>query len=132
MNSSCGTFGADIATLEFFGAGGAFASFDLVEGANIRDHYDGYYCNTIADGTPSASFDGGVRLDRQTFVLPTSFAGDTLTQISFIGTSTSALAGAAFLAAMTVESVPEPSSLILCAIAAISLMAYAWRRTRMM
>jgi hypothetical protein len=133
MNSNFGAFGSNIATLEFKGAGGAFASFDLIEGVNIRDHCNAWFCNSIADGTPSASFGGDVRLDRQTFVLPSSFANDTLTQINFIGHGDlTGSGGMAFLAAMTVAtSVPEPSSFALLGIGGCGLLAYAWRKRRL-
>jgi hypothetical protein len=135
MNSAYGELGENIATLQFKGAGGAFASFDLIEGTNIRDHYDGdnysgYYCDSVADGTPSVGFGGGVHFDRQTFVLPSSFANDTLTEINFIGHSVSPYPdGRAFLAAMTVETaVPEPSGLVLLGIAALGALGWFWHR----
>lgn len=131
MNSSCGSPGANIATLEFKGASGATASFDLIEGTNIRDHYcNGIYCNTIAAGTPTAIFDS-VRLDRQTFSLPASFASDTLTQIKFTGhASSDPSIGRAFLAAMTVSTIPEPGSLTLLALGLAGVLAYAWRKCK--
>ena len=105
MNSQFGSIGADIATIEFVGAHGADATFDLVEGTNIRDHFNDGYNNVIAPGTPSATFVGSngdtVRLDRQTFVLPSSFANDTLSQIIFTGHGDD-FGGNAFLAAVTV------------------------------
>ena len=103
MNSQFGTFGADIATIEFKGAHGADATFELVEGTNIRDHFNGGFNNVIDPSIPSATFVGSngdtVRLDRQEFVLPASFADDTLTQIIFTGHGGSE--GNAFLAGVT-------------------------------
>jgi PEP-CTERM motif len=125
MNSSFGAFGEDIATIEFHGAGGAFASFELVEGVNIRDHFDGGFNNVIAPGTPSASFgpNDEVRLDRQTFLLPVAFATDTLTHIILTSHNGDNFAnGQAFLAAATVETgetasaVPEPATMTLVAL----------------
>src|SRR5262249_29451347 len=111
MNSAWGSFGADIATLEFKGAHGADASFDLVEGVNIRDHFNGGFNNTIAPGTPSANF-GSDRLDEQTFVLPSSFANDTLKEIILTGHG-GFPQGAAFLAGLTVATASGPSALVL-------------------
>ena len=63
--------GDTVGTVEVKGTGGADAVFNLVEGTNIRDFNNDGYNNTIAPGTPSASFGSGqVRLDMQTFVLP--------------------------------------------------------------
>jgi len=103
MNSAYGVLGANNATLDFVGAGGAFASFDLVQGVNIRDHYNGFYNNTIAPGTPSAQWGGGaVRLDRQTFNLPAAFQNDLLTHIVFHGHG-NVPDGNAFMAAISVS-----------------------------
>jgi len=76
IESAFGSYGADI----FKGAGGASASFHLIEGTNVRDYNNSIWNNIIAPGTPSADFPP-FRLDRQTFVLPRSFRGDVLTQI---------------------------------------------------
>jgi hypothetical protein len=109
MNSAYGAYGQNIATLEFYGSDGAFASFDLIEGSNIRDHFNGMYCNAIAAGTPTANYGPGdcVRLDRQTFTLPSSFADEILTQIVFKSYGND-WAGQPFLAAVTVETRPVP------------------------
>src|SRR5262249_797931 len=69
-------------------------------GTNIRDHFNGSFNNFIAPGAPSATF-GSDRLDEQTFVLPASFAGDTLTDIIVTGHGGNPQ-GEAFLAAVTV------------------------------
>jgi hypothetical protein len=130
MNSGYGVYGEDIATVEFWGSGGAFASFDLIEGTNIRDHYNGTHNNIIAAGTPSASFgSGAVRLDRQTFTLPGSFSSDTLTQIVLKGHGGNPQ-GEAFLAAVTTEApvpVPVPGAVLL---GAIGLSFAGWRLER--
>ncbi len=107
MNSIYGTLGANIASIEFLAAGGADATFDLVEGTNIRDHYNDGNNNTIAPGTPSATF-GSDRLDRQTFTLPAAFASDTLTEI-ILTTNGGNPQGQAFLAAITVSTVSGPA-----------------------
>ena len=58
INSFFGQAGFLDGALEFFGTGGAYAKFNLVQGTNIRDYdNDGLYDNDIASGTlpqPSA------------------------------------------------------------------------------
>ena len=69
INSTYGVAGDTVGTVEVKGTGGADADFNLVEGTNIRDYNNDGYNNTIAPGTPSASFGSGqIRLDMQTFV----------------------------------------------------------------
>jgi hypothetical protein len=104
INSGFGQLGYTAGSVEFIGTGGADATFDLVEGQNIRDHNNFVFNNTIAPGTPSVYFGGGqVRLDRQTFVLPSSFAGQTLTDIRLSGFGDNPT-GEPFLAAVTVAT----------------------------
>ncbi len=87
INSAAGENGANAGTIEFRGTGGADVTFNLVEGTNIRDYNNDGYNNTIASGTPSLSYGNGqVRLDMQTFVLPSAFANGRLTDIIFSDT----------------------------------------------
>ena len=80
----------------------------MVEGTNIRDHYNGFYNNTATDLFGTAQFNGGVRLDAQYFALPSQFAASPLTTITFSGGNGG---GEPFLAAVTVSSaVPEPAT----------------------
>ena len=113
INSAYGTAGDTVGTVEVKGTGGADAIFDLVEGTNIRDHDNGGYNNTIAPGTPSASFGNGqVRLDMQTFTLPSAFATARITDI--ILTSSGGIPqGEPFLAAATVTTASGPAQLVL-------------------
>ena len=75
INSAFGSAGANNGTLEFVGMNGAFASFTLIQGVNIRDHFNGAFVNFLSDPTVvTANFAGDVRLDRQTFQLPNAFA----------------------------------------------------------
>ncbi len=104
INSFYGAPGTLLGTIEFIGTGGAQASFDLVEGMNVRDFNNGVFVNTVSQALPSISFAGGQgRLDRQSFDLPASFLGQTLTEIRLTGIA-GALAGRPFLAAATVVS----------------------------
>ncbi len=138
MNSAWGKAGANIGTLEFVGSGGATASFSLVEGTNIRDHFNDGFNNT-ATNVVSATF-GNDRLDRQTFTLPSAFAGQTLTEIRFInnGSGTAGGTGQPFLAAITVQTgaasggnvIPLPGAALLCALGS-ALAGWRFRRRRL-
>ncbi len=108
MNSGWGQNGAQNGRLEFYGTNGAFASFNLVQGINIRDHWTAYN-QVITDPTiVTTNFGGGTRLDRQTFTLPSSFLTETLTEVRLVATNPGNPQGAVFLAAATVE-VPVPA-----------------------
>jgi hypothetical protein len=133
INSAFGTAGAVNGRVEFVGTGGAFASFDLTQGFNIRDYFNNVFNNVVTDPTiVTANFGGGVRLDRQTFVLPASFATETLTEIRLIGTNAGNPQGEPFLVGATVgtAAVPEPSSLALAGVGGLGLVGYVWRRRR--
>ena len=135
INSAFGSFASVIGHIDFIGTGGAFATFNLVEGVNVRDHYNGSFNNTVSDPTiVTANFAGDVRLDRQTFNLPASFATQTLTGINFYGTNAGIPQGEAFLAGATILSngpvaVPVPPSLIL-ALSGVLTLALRFRRLR--
>ena len=112
INSAWGSFGANNGSVEIFGTNGAHASFSLVQGTNIRDHYQGNYQNIVNDPTVFATtYASGARLDRQVFELPASFAGQTVTEVRFQGVGANPT-GAAFLAGATFEaSSPCPADL---------------------
>ncbi len=113
INSTYGVAGDTVGTVEVKGTGGADATFNLVEGTNIRDYNNGPYNNTIAPGTPSASFGSGqIRLDMQTFSLPAAFATARITDIIFTS-SGGTPQGNPFLAAATVTTATGPSQLVL-------------------
>ena len=113
INSAYGIAGDTVGTVEVKGTGGADATFNLVEGTNIRDHNNDGYENTIAPGTPSASFGNGqVRLDMQTFALPAAFATARITDIIFTSQGGTPQ-GNPFLAAATVATTSGPSQLVL-------------------
>ena len=113
INSIWGTPGDTVGTVEVKGTGGADAVFNLVEGTNIRDYNNDGFENSVAAGTPSASFGNGqVRLDRQTFVLPAAFATARITDIIFNGTG-GYPQGSPFMAAATVATSSGPSQLVL-------------------
>jgi hypothetical protein len=133
MNSAFGASGANIGSIEFKGSGGSDALFQIVEGNNIRDHFNDGFNNVASNIVPNAFLSGSQnssgpdRLDMQTFVLPASFSSDTLTQIIFSGSNAGNPQGEAFLAAVTASTaqnvpVPEPASATLVGIGIIGLM----------
>lgn len=104
INSTWGSLGVTNGTIEVFGTSGAYVSLSLVQGFNIRDHYQGPYQNVINDPTVvSTNYATGVRLDRQVIELPASFGGQTVTEVRFTGSGSNPL-GAAFLAGATFET----------------------------
>jgi hypothetical protein len=117
INSSFGQDGDTIGSVTFTGTGGVI-SFDLTEGLNVRDHFEGAFENSASNLFGTASFGTGSpapdRLDAQQF----NVAGiGTLQSIEFDQSGTidvnGNLAGFPFLAAITIvtgTAVPEPST----------------------
>jgi cysteine-rich repeat protein len=106
INSAWGTIGAMVGSVEFFGSDGSYYSVPLVEGTNIRDHYDGDYVNTIDEITAVPAFNvgsGRARLDMQIYSLPDSFTGEVLTSIHFTSAGRGDETGVPFIVAATVE-----------------------------
>ncbi len=82
MNSDTGKLGITNGTLDFYGAQGAHASFNLVQGLNLRDHFNGTYQNVVSSNIMSLYWGGkNVRLDCQGWMLPTNFFSQALTNI---------------------------------------------------
>jgi hypothetical protein len=139
MNSSWGSpSGTNIGKLVVTGTLGETATLNLVIGANIRDHYNNIYVNTLSDGTVVSTYflnqvanstGGPDRLDRQQLILPASFAGDTISTISFQGFAAGFGTGNAFLAGLTLVSVPEPTTLGLLALGATALLFRCRRKS---
>jgi hypothetical protein len=119
INSGFGEAGFTTGTLTFADSSGDSFSYDLTEGDNIRDHYDGDYVNVAPAAYGTASFAGGVRLDAQQIVLPTSFWTSELTTITFAGAPDYGNPnGEPFLAAVTTSTtlsspVPETSTWVM-------------------
>ncbi|MFO0831141.1 MAG: hypothetical protein U0637_04760 [Phycisphaerales bacterium] len=103
MNSAWGQLNALNGRIECTGSAGAFASFDIVQGVNLRDHWTAFN-QTLTDPTVvMTDFGGGTHLDRQTFVLPPAFLTQTLTQVRLVANNPGNPQGAVFLAGATVE-----------------------------
>ena len=104
INSAWGTAGVTVGKVEFYGSAGGYYEANLVEGTNVRDHYNGSFENSIDGVTALNAFtskDGMDRLDMQIYNLPSSFATQTLTDIVF--TTFAGNGGQPFIAAATVE-----------------------------
>lgn len=125
INSTVGAFGELNGKLEFFGSGGAYQSFDLIQGFNIRDHYNGLFNNTATNLNGTLSYPTDVRLDQQKFVLNSAFQSETLVDMKFTGSNNFGSNGNPMLQSLTVNPVPEPGTM-----AALSLGLAAFLRRK--
>ncbi len=125
INSAWGTCGQDVGTLE--ASGGSSTSFTLTEGKNVRDHFQGGFCNTVTDAVATANYPGGIRFDAYSFDV-SSISGP-LTSVKFTNFGQGVSNGSPFLAALTVEvsSAPEPTTL---ALMSLGLAGIGYRRHR--
>ncbi|HTR43083.1 MAG TPA: PEP-CTERM sorting domain-containing protein [Pseudomonadales bacterium] len=138
MNTAWGEPGQNEGSIVVTGSHGETATLDLTEGVNIRDHYNGYFVNTLSDPAVVSTYfvnqsvnpSGSVRLDRQQLVLPASFNGDTVTSITFDGADNDEPNGDPFLAAMTLAVVPEPTPYLMFGLGALVLAFGRWRASR--
>lgn len=130
VNSAFGTCGVNIGEIDFIGSSNTFA-YVLTEGVNVRDHFNGGFCNTVTSVAGTAGFGGGAdRLDMQLIMLPAGFSTDTLQRIDFKGFGQGER-GSPFLAATTIvtSAVPEAASLpFLCIGGAMMFLANRWKR----
>jgi hypothetical protein len=129
VNSAFGACGTNIGEIDFIGSSNTFA-YALTEGINVRDHFNGGFCNAVTSVAGTASFGGGSdRLDMQLITLPAGFSHDTLQRIDFKGFGQGER-GSPFLAATTIvtSAVPEPANFLFLSIGgAIMLSAYRWK-----
>lgn len=129
LNSGWGVSGFQSGELTFTGANGANYTYDLVEGANVRDHYNGSFINTVSASNLIGTYSGslGERLDAYEIQLPSSFNDTELTDIVFSDYALGNPEGSPFLAAATVAGgVPEPSTwtLMLAGFASLGFVGY--------
>jgi hypothetical protein len=136
INTMWGSLGTTDGLVEFFGSDGAYYAVELVQGTNIRDHYDGSYVNILDGVTGVPAFyvaDGRARLDMQIYILPDTFADETLTTIRFTSGADGA-SGVPFIVAATVETtsgsttVPVPGAMVLAGLGASAVAALRRRR----
>lgn len=122
-NSAWGVCGIGVGEIDFVGSAGTYV-YTLTEGDNIRDHFNGGFCNSAPNISGSANF-GPDRLDLHSIQLPASFANETLESVVFVSYDQFEL-GTPFLEGLTVDpdpppAVPEPSSLVFVGIALIAI-----------
>lgn len=131
INSAYGVAGYTVGAVEFFGSDGAYQKVDLVEGANVRDHYAGGYNNVIDGASAMLAWDpdgAGARLDMQIYHLSADFADETLSTIRFTSYG-SGVHGLPFIGAATVAAIPEPESYAML-LAGLGLIAWRLRKHR--
>jgi hypothetical protein len=135
INSAFGEAGFTTGALTFADSGGDSFTYDLTEGSNIRDHFNGFFVNDAPAAFGTANFTGDVRLDAQQIVLPTSFWTSELTTITFAATSEwGSPDGEPFLAAVTTSTtlsspVPELSTwtMMIAGFAGLGWLGYSRR-----
>jgi len=112
INSTVGVINELNGKVEFFGTGGAYQSFDLIQGVNIRDHYNGSYNNIATGLNGTVSYSTGVRFDQQKFVLDSAFHSVDLIEMKFTGSNNFGNNGNPMLQSLTVNPVPEPGTMV--------------------
>ena len=141
INTFGGILGGPYAWLEFYGQdpGTPLFTKELYSGSDIRDYLENVWNNTI-NGTSTVNvfsagpggFDNEVRLDMQTILLPSVFQTETLTRVRLVDNGPLNDTQRTFLAGITAETVPEPSTLVLFAgLILCVMMAGWWRRRRL-
>jgi PEP-CTERM motif len=139
LNNVNGISGINEGSIVVTGTGGETATLNLTEGYNIRDFNNNGYVNTLTDPTvvPNYFLNGApttqsiqTRLDRQELVLPGTFSGDTIASITFQGDAQGEYNpnGAAFLAGLTLENVPEPSTVAILTLGAFAVLGLRRRK----
>lgn len=139
INSFGGILGGPYAWLEFYGQNPVTPLFtkNLFGNDDIRDVLENTWNNDI-NGTSTVNvfsagpggFNNEVRLDMQTIVLPSVFETDALTRIRLVDNGPINDTQRTFLAGVTVDAVPEPSTLVLFAGLTLCVVIAGWWRRR--
>jgi hypothetical protein len=108
INTAWGSAGSNVGSVSFNASNGDSYTVQLVEGVNVRDHYNGSFVNTVSSTSVTKNVIGSdtlgtAHLDMQRFTLPASFATETLTGIVFTS-SGGATTGLPFLAGLTAKA----------------------------
>lgn len=146
INLGWGVLGSRTVTATFIGTGGANYSVELETGSDIRNWLNTPFCCNTINGTSTiqiwegepAAFPGYVaKLDKQRIELPASFATETLTKFILVDSGISgditntiydnSETQRAFIYGVTVETVPEPSTIVLLV---CCLCPIVWNRYR--
>ena len=124
------------AWLTFTGSKGTTYTDYLVSNIDIRDYNNDSLTNAINGTTTVNVFNCSQtnngqagRLDMQHIVLPAAFAGQTLSTIKLVDNGGWGFQQAV-LDGVTVAAIPEPSTLVLLAIGAATLIGFSWQRRR--
>jgi VCBS repeat-containing protein len=107
INSAFGTAGTNIGSLVFYAQSGATFTYNLIEGFNVRDHYQDGFVNSATDLAGTIDFGPLDRFDMQKILLPAAFASDTLVRIDF-NTFGQGVNGVPFLTAIDVVATAQP------------------------
>jgi hypothetical protein len=127
-NSAFGLASNTIGSLVFTGSAGATFTYELTEGDNIRDHATTAFNDSAPNIFATKDYGDGDHLDVQKIVLPTAFATQTLTSITFNAVDQGT--GNPFLAAITTAGgVPEPGAWAL-SVLGMGLLGGAMRSAR--
>jgi PEP-CTERM motif len=137
MNTFWGQSGTSYDSITFQGTGGATFSENLTGNNTLRDYNNYVWTNSIVQPTTTAWTDVSQRFDEQTFVLPASFQGQTLTSITITDWGND-MFSRAFLAALTVDTLstpnadpttPEPGTLALVGVSLLGVGAFFRRKS---
>jgi PEP-CTERM motif len=135
VNSAFGELGSTVGSLVFQDSAGHSDTISLEEGVNVRDHYITFN-NVATEVYGTAEYPGDVKLDAYEYLLPASFAGNTLTSITLNGgVDTGSPDGEPFLAGVTLATgaspaVPEPSTWAMMLLGFAGLGFLSWRGSR--